>query len=78
MWGINAGILKDGRFVACQKMKKRNRTSILLSIAFNASVVYSLEVPRYFVTKRLDVVQKSFCISYYFDTKNYMWRLDIF
>ena len=49
------------------------KDKFLLSNPFNTLVVYNFEVPRHFVTQRLDIVQN----SYLFDTKNYALRLDI-
>ena len=46
--------------------EKKIEKLFLLSNALN---VYSLEVPRHFIMWTLDIVQKSFWISHYFDTK---------
>ena len=51
--------------------EKKKQNQFLLSNAFNVSVVYNVEVPRQFVTQKLDIVQKSLSISCYFDTTNY-------
>ena len=61
------GMLKDGRIFACQNTRKKKQNQFLLSDAFNALVVYNLEILEHFVTQRLDIVQK----SYHFDTENY-------
>ena len=55
---------------ACPKMRKRKQNRLLLSNAFNASVVYHLKVLKHFV-------QKSFWISCHIDTENNMQRPDI-
>ena len=44
-------MLNDGSIFVCQKIRKRKESRFLLSNALTASVVYSLEVSRHFVTK---------------------------
>ena len=42
---------KDGGSFACQDMRKKKQNQFLLSNAFNASVVYNIEVLEHFDTK---------------------------
>ena len=48
--------------------EKEKKKQFLLSNVFNVSVIYSLEVPRHFVTQKLDIVQKSLWVSCHFET----------